>query len=98
MLTMYQMHHPKTDTDRLYVKWKEGGRGLVQIEAAVVPVGGVFYFISFFLALFFLVILFYTHTYIYSCILLVLADGTVHLAVEQRKSRSPIIRMAKASS
>jgi len=28
------MHHPKADTDRLYVKGKEGGRGLVQIEAA----------------------------------------------------------------
>jgi len=33
MLTMYKMHHPKADTDRLYVKKKEGGRGLVQIEA-----------------------------------------------------------------
>ena len=28
------MHHPKADTDRLYVKRKEGGRGLVQVEAA----------------------------------------------------------------
>ena len=28
------MHHPKADKDRLYVKRKEGGRGLVQIEAA----------------------------------------------------------------
>jgi len=27
------MHHPKTDIDRLYVKRKEGGRGLLQIEA-----------------------------------------------------------------
>jgi len=34
MLTMYKMHHPKADIDRLYVKRKEGGRGLVQIEAA----------------------------------------------------------------
>jgi len=34
MLTMYKMHHPKTDIDRLYVKRKEGGRGLVQIEVA----------------------------------------------------------------
>jgi hypothetical protein len=33
MLTMHKMHHPKADTDRLYVKGKEG-RGLVQIEAA----------------------------------------------------------------
>jgi len=28
------MHHPKADIDRLYVKRKGGGRGLVQIEAA----------------------------------------------------------------
>ena len=28
------MHHPKADIDRLYVKRKVGGRGLVQIEAA----------------------------------------------------------------
>ena len=34
MLTMYKMHHPKADTDRLYVKRKGGGRRLVQIEAA----------------------------------------------------------------
>ena len=34
MLTMYKMHHPKVDIDRLYVNRKEGGRGLVQIEAA----------------------------------------------------------------
>jgi len=33
-LTMYKMHHPKVDIDRLYVKRNEGGRGLVQIEAA----------------------------------------------------------------
>jgi len=31
---MYKMHHPKADIDRLYVKRKEGGRGLVQIEMA----------------------------------------------------------------
>jgi len=31
---MYKIHHPKPDIDRLYVKRKEGGRGLVQIEAA----------------------------------------------------------------
>ena len=31
---MYKMHHPKADIDRLYVKKKEGGRGLVQVEAA----------------------------------------------------------------
>jgi hypothetical protein len=35
MLTMYKMHHPKADIDRLYVMRKEGGgRGLVQAEAA----------------------------------------------------------------
>ena len=34
MLTMYKMHHPRADIDRLYVKRKEEGRGLVQIEAA----------------------------------------------------------------
>ena len=34
MLTMYKMHHPRADIERLYVKRKEGGRGLVQIEAA----------------------------------------------------------------
>jgi hypothetical protein len=34
MLTMYKMHHPKADIDRLYVKRREGGRGLVQVEAA----------------------------------------------------------------
>jgi len=34
MLTMYKMHNPKADIDKLYVKRKEGGRGLVQIEAA----------------------------------------------------------------
>ena len=33
MLTVYKMHHPKADTDRLYVKRNGGGRGLVQIEA-----------------------------------------------------------------
>jgi hypothetical protein len=33
MLRMYKLHHPKTDTDRQYVKMKEGGRGLVQIAA-----------------------------------------------------------------
>jgi len=34
ILTMYKMHHPKADINRLYVKRKEGGRGLVQVEAA----------------------------------------------------------------
>ena len=34
MLTVHKTHHPKADMDRLYVKRKEGRRGLVQIEAA----------------------------------------------------------------
>jgi hypothetical protein len=29
-----KIHHPKADIDRLYVKRKEGGRGLIQIKAA----------------------------------------------------------------
>ena len=29
---MYKMHHPKAEIDMLYVKRKEGGRGLLQIE------------------------------------------------------------------
>ena len=33
VLTMYKMHHPKTYIDRLYVKKRGGGRGLLQIEA-----------------------------------------------------------------
>jgi DNA-directed RNA polymerase subunit L len=31
---MYKVHHPKADIDRLYVKRKEGARGLVQVKAA----------------------------------------------------------------
>ena len=34
MQKMYKMYHPKADVDRLYVKRKEGGRGLMQVEAA----------------------------------------------------------------
>ena len=34
MLTMYKIHHPNADIDRLYVKRKDGGRGLIQVEAA----------------------------------------------------------------
>ena len=36
MLKMYKMYHPKADTDKPYVKRKEGGRGLVQVEAAYI--------------------------------------------------------------
>ena len=31
-LTMYKMHHPKSDVDRLYLSRTEGGRGLIQLE------------------------------------------------------------------
>jgi helix-turn-helix protein len=36
ILTMYKMHHSKADIDRthVYVKRKEGERGLVQVKAA----------------------------------------------------------------
>jgi hypothetical protein len=34
LLTIHGQHHPKADVDRLYVPRKQGGRGLVQIEAA----------------------------------------------------------------
>jgi len=34
MLTVYKTHHLTADINRLYVKRKEGGRGLVQTEAA----------------------------------------------------------------
>jgi hypothetical protein len=33
MLTMYKMYDHKADIDRLYIKRKEEGRGLVQVEA-----------------------------------------------------------------
>ena len=31
-LTMYKMHHPKSDVDRLYLPRIEGGRGLIKLE------------------------------------------------------------------
>jgi hypothetical protein len=31
VLTVYKMHHPKADVDKLYVKNEGGGRGLLQI-------------------------------------------------------------------
>jgi hypothetical protein len=34
MLIMYKMHNPKSDIDGLYVKRKEGGRGLVKNKMA----------------------------------------------------------------
>jgi hypothetical protein len=30
---MYTVYHPKADIHRIYVKWKGGGRGLLQITA-----------------------------------------------------------------
>jgi len=32
VLIMNKMHHPKADIDRIYVKRKGGGRGLLQTE------------------------------------------------------------------
>jgi len=34
LLTIYGQLHPKADVDRLYVSRKQGGRGLMQLEAA----------------------------------------------------------------
>ena len=34
LLTIHGQHHPKEDVDRLYVPRKQGGRGLMQLEAA----------------------------------------------------------------
>ena len=33
LLTIHGQHHPKADADRLYVPRKQGGRGLMQLEA-----------------------------------------------------------------
>ena len=32
MFTIYWALHPKSDVDRLYVPWKEAGRGLISID------------------------------------------------------------------
>ena len=32
LMTANRMHHPKADTDRIYLLRKEGGRGLIQLE------------------------------------------------------------------
>ena len=32
LLTMYNMHHPKADVDRLYLPRSSGGRGMIQLE------------------------------------------------------------------
>ena len=34
LLTIHGQHHPKADVDRLYVPRKQGGRRLMQLEAA----------------------------------------------------------------
>jgi hypothetical protein len=34
LLTIQGQHHSKADVDRLYVPIKQGGRGLMQLEAA----------------------------------------------------------------
>ena len=34
LLTIHGQHHPKADVDHLYVSRKQGGRGLMQVEAA----------------------------------------------------------------
>ena len=34
LLTIHGQHHPTADADRLYVSRKQGGRGLMQLEAA----------------------------------------------------------------
>jgi len=34
LLTIHGQHYPKADADRLYVPRKQGGRGLMQLEAA----------------------------------------------------------------
>ena len=35
LLTIYRTYHPQSDKDRLYVKRKTGGRGLISVEDAV---------------------------------------------------------------
>ena len=34
LLTIHGQHHPKADVDHFYIPRKQGGRGLVQLEAA----------------------------------------------------------------
>ena len=35
LLTIYRIHHPKSDINRFYLPRKEGGRGLVQLELSL---------------------------------------------------------------
>jgi len=45
LLTIHGQHHPKADVDRLYVPRKQGGRGVMQLEAAhaveITKIGGI---------------------------------------------------------
>ena len=34
-MTMYVALHPKSDVDRLYIKWKKGGRSLMSVDCCV---------------------------------------------------------------
>ena len=34
-MTIYKALHPRADTDRLYIPWKKGGRGLLSVEDMV---------------------------------------------------------------
>jgi hypothetical protein len=36
MPTIHGQHHPRADTDHLYVPRKEGGRGLMQVDGAYI--------------------------------------------------------------
>jgi len=38
LLTIHGQHHPKGDVDRLYVPRKQGGGGLMQLEAYTVEI------------------------------------------------------------
>ena len=35
LLNMHKILHPKADAERLYISGKDGGRGLIDIEAAL---------------------------------------------------------------
>ena len=35
LLTIYRIHHPKSDINRLYLPRKEGGRGLAQLKLSL---------------------------------------------------------------
>ena len=41
LLTIHGQHHPKADVDRLYFPRKQGGRGLMQLEAAQTKLNSV---------------------------------------------------------